>query len=152
LAHVGDNINAHFVTKGSSDIDIIRDDTAHESNKISELTPINFMEDYVAAMTEIRKEANHYGLIPVYHYTSIDCALLILKTGFRYSCSDHNSNSGGIHFTTLGPCSYGVHTKQYETNIIKDCFGVERLRELKGKGLMDAVVVYGVAAGILEQV
>jgi hypothetical protein len=47
--------------------------------------------------------------------------------------------------------SYGLGTDAYEANIIKDCFGVERLHEYIGKGVLDVVIVYGISPWILEQ-
>ena len=42
-------------------------------------------------------------------------------------------------------------SSDYEDNVIKDCFGVERLAEYRGKSRLDAVVVYGICPKVLEQ-
>lgn len=36
---------------------------------------------------------------------------------------------------------YGLGTKEYEHNIILDCFGNERMNEYKGQGRLNAVIV-----------
>jgi t-SNARE complex subunit (syntaxin) len=54
--------------------------------------------------------------------------------------------------STQGPASYGLGTSAYEENIIKDCFGAERINEYKGKGNLDVIIVYGCTGSVLEQV
>ena len=65
--------------------------------------------------------------------------------------STQGQGDGGVYFSTMGPCSYGLGTGSYEENIIKDCFGVERLEEYEGRGKLDAVVVYAVHPSALTQ-
>jgi hypothetical protein len=87
-------------------------------------------------MKSIRRRCTSAGKVPLYHYTQVSVASLILKSGLRMS--SQGQGDGGVYFSTLGPCSYGLglsenDSKNYEDNIIKDCFGVERLHEFKGK-------------------
>jgi hypothetical protein len=63
----------------------------------------------------------------------------------------HRSSDGGVYFSTLGPAAYELGTREFETNIIVDCFGVERLEEYRGKGMLDLCLVYGAEAGVLTQ-
>jgi hypothetical protein len=44
-----------------------------------------------------------------------------------------------------------VGSEKYEENIIVDCFGVERLEEYRGKGMLDLCLVYGAQAAVLSQ-
>eukprot|EP00615_Pteridomonas_danica_P015489 CAMPEP_0114392792 /NCGR_PEP_ID=MMETSP0102-20121206/11051_1 /TAXON_ID=38822 ORGANISM="Pteridomonas danica, Strain PT" /NCGR_SAMPLE_ID=MMETSP0102 /ASSEMBLY_ACC=CAM_ASM_000212 /LENGTH=89 /DNA_ID=CAMNT_0001552123 /DNA_START=380 /DNA_END=646 /DNA_ORIENTATION=- len=81
-------------------------------------------------MLQYDKEEGRGGegvLVPLYHYTSLEAAKLIIKTGFRMSTQ--GQGDGGVYFSTKGPASYGLGNKKenYEKNIIKDCFGVERI-------------------------
>jgi hypothetical protein len=107
-------------------------------------TPSKYFED----ITEIRRKTDIAGELPLYHYTTVPAAASILKTGLRLP----SKGEGGVYFSTQGPCSYGVYTSHYETNIIKEWFGIERLQELKGKGHFDAVIVYGCDVSILSWV
>jgi len=105
---------------------------------------------YKEAMAPIRSLAEGLELVPLFHYTSLDIAPLILKYGLRMS--SQGQGDGGVYFSTLGPASYGLGTPLYEENIIKDCFGVERIEEYIGKGKLDVVIVYGCLASLLHQV
>jgi hypothetical protein len=66
--------------------------------------------------------------------------------------STQGQGDGGVYVSTLGPASYGLGTDDYEVNIIKDCFGVERIEEYKGKGKLDVVIIYGCEGAVLQQV
>mmetsp|Transcript_26879 Transcript_26879/g.34893 ORF Transcript_26879/g.34893 Transcript_26879/m.34893 type:complete len:293 (+) Transcript_26879:3191-4069(+) len=48
-----------------------------------------------------------------------------------------------VCISTLGPLSYGLGGDRYESNIIKDCFGVDKQDEYLGQGKVDLVIVYG---------
>ena len=56
-----------------------------------------------------------------------------------------------MYFSTLGPSSYNLGSRDYEDNIIIDCFGKERLEEYKGKHKLDVLFVYGVNPKCVEQ-
>ena len=58
---------------------------------------------------------------------------------------------GGVYFSTLSPASYGLGAQDYEENIIKDCFGKERIEEYRGKHKLDLLLVYGIEPSILQQ-
>mmetsp|Transcript_44214 Transcript_44214/g.56632 ORF Transcript_44214/g.56632 Transcript_44214/m.56632 type:complete len:376 (+) Transcript_44214:2-1129(+) len=116
------------------------------------------LKQYLNRMDKIRHYCNHKKLVPLYHYTSLGIAPLILKNGLKMSTQ--GQGDGGVYFSTLGPASYGIgdysnnnhhHINEYETNLIIDCFGNERLEEYLGKGRLDVVIVYGCEASILEQ-
>jgi hypothetical protein len=79
-------------------------------------------------------------LVPLYHYTQPSLVKLMLTGGLRMSTQ--GQGDGGVYFSTLGPCSYGLGTFDYEENLIRDCFGAERLEEYKGEGRLTAVFVY----------
>jgi len=104
--------------------------------------------DYTIAMNKIRKQCNEERLVPLYHYTSQAVSKLIFDYGFRMSTQ--GQGDGGVYFSTLGPASYGLGYKSYEDNIIKDCFGEERLEEYKGQHKLDVVFVYGINPLIIE--
>jgi len=65
--------------------------------------------------------------------------------------STQGQGDGGVYVSTQGPASYGLGTDDYEVNIIKDCFGVERVDEYLGKGKLDVVLVYACEARTLQQ-
>jgi len=65
--------------------------------------------------------------------------------------STQGQGDGGVYVSTQGPASYGLGTDDYEVNIIKDCFGVERVDEYLGKGNLDVILIYGCTAAILDQ-
>jgi hypothetical protein len=80
-------------------------------------------------------------------------APLILAGGLRMS--RQGQGDGGVYFSTLGPCSYGLGrseeaTEAYEDSIIKDCFGIERLHEYKGQGKLDVVIIYAISPLALQ--
>eukprot|EP00615_Pteridomonas_danica_P010366 CAMPEP_0114339354 /NCGR_PEP_ID=MMETSP0101-20121206/7684_1 /TAXON_ID=38822 ORGANISM="Pteridomonas danica, Strain PT" /NCGR_SAMPLE_ID=MMETSP0101 /ASSEMBLY_ACC=CAM_ASM_000211 /LENGTH=636 /DNA_ID=CAMNT_0001472315 /DNA_START=238 /DNA_END=2148 /DNA_ORIENTATION=+ len=110
---------------------------------------ISSIFDYVKSLTYIRQRAFKHNLVPLFHYTSLQFSSLISKSGLRMS--SQGQGDGGVYFSTKGPASYGLGTPNYEENIIKDCFGIERLEEYLGKGRLDVVIVYGCEASILEQ-
>eukprot|EP00615_Pteridomonas_danica_P012831 CAMPEP_0114340744 /NCGR_PEP_ID=MMETSP0101-20121206/8577_1 /TAXON_ID=38822 ORGANISM="Pteridomonas danica, Strain PT" /NCGR_SAMPLE_ID=MMETSP0101 /ASSEMBLY_ACC=CAM_ASM_000211 /LENGTH=313 /DNA_ID=CAMNT_0001474101 /DNA_START=2348 /DNA_END=3289 /DNA_ORIENTATION=- len=100
-------------------------------------------------MKSIRDVAFKEGLVPLYHYTTPAVVPLIMKNGLRMSFQ--GQGDGGVYFSTRGPLSYDLGTKKYEENIIKDCFGIERLDEYLGKGNLDAVIIYGCEPSLLIQ-
>jgi hypothetical protein len=100
-------------------------------------------------MNRYREVCKANGWELVYHYTQPKLLPLILKTGFRMSTQ--GQGDGGVYFSTLGPAAYALGTDSYEENIIVDCFGVERLEEYKGKGMLAMCLVYGAEAAVLTQ-
>jgi hypothetical protein len=115
-----------------------------------DIMPLDSIMKFTSEMTKIRSLAAKSNLIPLYHYTSPSVAPLILSGGLRMSTQ--GQGDGGVYVSTQGPALYGLGTSEYEVNIIKDCFGVERINEYKGKGLLDVILVYGCAGAVLEQV
>jgi hypothetical protein len=115
----------------------------------SSIIEIKTIEAYTERMRFLRKEASSSNLIPLYHYTSPTVAPLILRGGLRMSTQ--GQGDGGVYVSTQGPASYGLGTSEYEVNIIKDCFGVERVNEYLGKGNLDVIIIYGCTAAVLEQ-
>jgi hypothetical protein len=107
-------------------------------------------KQYIDDMSDIRHNAKKAGLIPLYHYTSPSVAPLILKGGLRMSTQ--GQGDGGVYVSTQGPMSYGLGTDEYETTIIKDCFGNSRLEEYLGKGFLDVILVYGCEPDVFDQV
>eukprot|EP00615_Pteridomonas_danica_P002247 CAMPEP_0114355496 /NCGR_PEP_ID=MMETSP0101-20121206/20260_1 /TAXON_ID=38822 ORGANISM="Pteridomonas danica, Strain PT" /NCGR_SAMPLE_ID=MMETSP0101 /ASSEMBLY_ACC=CAM_ASM_000211 /LENGTH=501 /DNA_ID=CAMNT_0001497467 /DNA_START=467 /DNA_END=1972 /DNA_ORIENTATION=+ len=110
---------------------------------------VNIIDDYLNKMKLVHKKANNNNLIPLYHYTSRSILHLIIKGGLRMS--SQGQGDGGVYFSLKGPLSYNLGSKNYEKNLIKDCFGVERVDEYLGKGKLDAVIVYGCEADVLVQ-
>ena len=55
------------------------------------------------------------------------------------------------YFSTLGPSSYELGSPDYESNIIIDCFGKERLNEYKSKHKLDLLLVYAASPQVVEQ-
>jgi hypothetical protein len=105
-------------------------------------------------MQPIRRRCIQHELIPMYHYTSLSMAKLILSEGFRLCSRDFDSRDvdHGVYFSTKGPASFELGTEDYEINIIKDFYGVDRISEFKGRGLFDTVFVYGFNPLVLEHV
>jgi hypothetical protein len=101
----------------------------------------------VESLAEIRRQCRSQGLELVYHYTQKSLAPLIYDTGFRMSTQ--GQGDGGVYFSTLGPASYHIGSPQYEQNIIIDCFGIERLEEYRGKGMLDLCLVYALEPSVV---
>jgi hypothetical protein len=116
---------------------------------VKQVIDITSIDDYVKRMKQIRSDAEESKLIPLYHYTSPGIAPLILKGGLRMSTQ--GQGDGGVYVSTQGPASYGLGSNDYEFNIIKDCFGVERVNEYMGKGMLDVIIVYGCEPKVFEQ-
>jgi len=106
--------------------------------------------DYLEFMHRIRQKAYKEDLVPLYHYTSLSVLPLILKNGLRMG--SQLKGDGGVYVTTQGPASYGIGSDRYELNIIKDCFGVDRLYEYENQGKLDVVIVYGCNPNMIHPV
>jgi len=65
--------------------------------------------------------------------------------------STQGQGDGGVYVSTQGPASYDLGDDEYEVNIIKDCFGVERIEEYKGKGWLDVIIIYGCSPSAFDQ-
>jgi hypothetical protein len=115
----------------------------------SNIMPITSVDVFTDRMRWIRKEAARSNLIPLYHYTSPTVAPMIMRGGLRMSTQ--GQGDGGVYVSTQGPASYGLGSPEYEVNIIKDCFGVERVNEYVGKGNLDVIIIYGCTGAALEQ-
>jgi hypothetical protein len=76
----------------------------------------------------------------VYHYTNDKFLSSILKDGLRMSQT--GQEDGGVYFTLKSPIDFAYGTTDYEMNLIKDCFGVERAHEYIGQHRLDIVIVY----------
>jgi hypothetical protein len=126
---------------------VIKDVPLNEAKHIDKL---NSISTFCHKMAHIRKVCEQHNLIPLYHYTDPKFAPLILRSGLRMSTQ--GQGDGGVYVSTLGPASYGLGSADYEVNIIKDCFGVERINEYKGKGKLDVVLIYGCCGSLLDQV
>jgi hypothetical protein len=105
--------------------------------------------EYVSIMENLRIECDLEGTIPLYHYTTVEVADLIIQSGFRMSTQ--GQGDGGVYLSTQGPSSYNLGSPEYEDNIIIDCFGKERLEEYRGKHKLDVCFVYGVNPKCVEQ-
>mmetsp|Transcript_10257 Transcript_10257/g.13387 ORF Transcript_10257/g.13387 Transcript_10257/m.13387 type:complete len:593 (+) Transcript_10257:165-1943(+) len=114
----------------------------------AQVVKIKSMLDYVEGMRKVRTIATSMKLKPLYHFTQTSVVPLILKGGMRMSTQ--GQGDGGVYFSTLGPCSYGLGTYEYEENLIRDCFGVERLEEYKGQGRLSAVIVSACHPALLQ--
>jgi hypothetical protein len=136
----------------SGDVFFELDDSMKKSGGGGENMPvmITSIEDYINRMKRIRQRAFERKLVPLYHYTAPKVASMILQSGLRMSTQ--GQGDGGVYVSTQGPASYGLGSDEYEDNIIKDCFGVERIDEYRGKGKLDVIIVYGCAPDILQQV
>jgi hypothetical protein len=119
-------------------------------NVVKHIDRLNSISTFCDKMALIRKVCEHHNLIPLYHYTDPKFAPLILRSGLRMSTQ--GQGDGGVYVSTQGPASYGLGSADYEVNIIKDCFGVERINEYKGKGKLDVVLIYGCCGSLLDQV
>jgi hypothetical protein len=118
------------------------------SNSLLEIVHLKSCAEYCQQMANIRTVCTVNGWAPLYHYTQPMFGNMIAKTGFRMSTQ--GQGDGGVYFSTKGPCSYGLGTLDYETNIIVDCFGESRLEEYRGKSMLDLVIIYGAQPQILS--
>jgi len=120
-----------------------------QPNGSLQIVSLTSVDTFSRAMDNIRATAAKHNVIPLYHYTAPFVGSLILKGGLRMS--SQGQGDGGVYFSLKGPLSYNLGSKNYEKNLIKDCFGVERVDEYLGKGKLDAVIVYGCEADVLVQ-
>jgi hypothetical protein len=117
---------------------------------LNKVAPLKSITEYTSTMTTVRQTCKERNLIPLFHYTDPKFASLIIQSGLRMSTQ--GQGDGGVYVSTQGPASYGIGTTKYEVNIIKDCFGVERVSEYLGKGKLDVILVYGCCGHFLDQV
>jgi hypothetical protein len=108
------------------------------------------LADFLKSMKLLRQKAFKQNLIPLYHYTSSSVLPLIMKNGLRIG--SQMKGEGGVYFSTQGPASYGIGSDRYELNIIKDCFGVDRVYEFENQGKLDVVIVYGCDSTLIDEV
>ena len=106
-------------------------------------------KSYLSAINVARDACKELDFVPIFHYTQVSLASLILSGGLRMSTQ--GQGDGGVYFSTLSPASYGLGAQDYEENIIKDCFGKERIEEYRGKHKLDLLLVYGIEPSILQQ-
>jgi len=114
--------------------------TSYNNKTVSLYRPTD-IKDYANKMRTVRHACQNVGLVPLYHYTTSDVVDSILSLGLRMSTS--GQGDGGVYFSTKGPASYGIGTKEYETNMISDVFGEESLHHYREKGKLDVLIVYG---------
>mmetsp|Transcript_26890 Transcript_26890/g.31711 ORF Transcript_26890/g.31711 Transcript_26890/m.31711 type:complete len:1775 (-) Transcript_26890:503-5827(-) len=110
------------------------DPIIHESHseRLSDVLAIRSINDYLSEMKQIRIRANVLDLVPCYHFTSASTALFILKHGLRMS-TPKGQNEGGVSISAQGPAFYGLGTKDYEVNLIKDFYGIDKIHEFRNK-------------------
>mmetsp|Transcript_49770 Transcript_49770/g.63767 ORF Transcript_49770/g.63767 Transcript_49770/m.63767 type:complete len:403 (-) Transcript_49770:181-1389(-) len=99
-------------------------------------------------MNKIRTSCAHSELVTLFHYTQPSVVRYLIQGGLRMSTQ--GQGDGGVYFSTMSPSSYGLGTKDYEENLITDCFGAERLHEYVGCGRLSAVVVAGCHPSVLQ--
>jgi len=102
---------------------------------------------FLSAMKSARLVCKKHSLVPLFHYTAPPVGSQILDRGLAMS---NRQSDGGVYFSTRGPASYGLGSPDYETNIILDCFGKERLEEYRGKHRLDVCVVYGIDPSMMQ--
>jgi len=146
---VSTQLNKRFSMKADYEVNLSRKSYFHEIDTLPGLLSLDSIEAYVKVMESIRHSASEQRLVPLYHYTSPEAARLILKGGLRMSTQ--GQGDGGVYVSTQGPASYGLGTDDYEINIIKDCFGVERIDEYEGKDKLCVIIVYGCEPSVLQQ-
>jgi len=117
--------------------------------EMKDVIQVKSMDDFTDKMKLVRDEALKYHLVPLYHYTMPVVVPLILQGGMRMSTQ--GQGDGGVYFSLKGPLSYKLGQKEYEKNIIKDCFGVARVDEYLGQGKLDALIIYGCDPNVLLQ-
>eukprot|EP00615_Pteridomonas_danica_P014873 CAMPEP_0114398952 /NCGR_PEP_ID=MMETSP0102-20121206/15255_1 /TAXON_ID=38822 ORGANISM="Pteridomonas danica, Strain PT" /NCGR_SAMPLE_ID=MMETSP0102 /ASSEMBLY_ACC=CAM_ASM_000212 /LENGTH=477 /DNA_ID=CAMNT_0001560531 /DNA_START=460 /DNA_END=1893 /DNA_ORIENTATION=+ len=132
-----------------------------QSERLSEIYHIDSIKSYIKEMNAVRSYAKEFNLMPLYHYTTLPAALLIMKNGLRMSSGELSSTSslnhhinngeGGVFLTTQSPASYGLGTKNYEVNLIKDFLGIDKIKEFEHQANFDAFIVYGCSPNTLEQ-
>jgi len=128
--------------------DYMLEDTREYDPNVMEFNKPKTLLEYTEIMNEIRIDCIKDETVPLYHYTNAAAAPFIFERGFRMSTQ--GQGDGGVYFSTLGPASYGLGTDEYEKNIIIDCFGKERLEELRDKHKFDVVFVYAVNPKLIE--
>eukprot|EP00615_Pteridomonas_danica_P004176 CAMPEP_0114340100 /NCGR_PEP_ID=MMETSP0101-20121206/8156_1 /TAXON_ID=38822 ORGANISM="Pteridomonas danica, Strain PT" /NCGR_SAMPLE_ID=MMETSP0101 /ASSEMBLY_ACC=CAM_ASM_000211 /LENGTH=825 /DNA_ID=CAMNT_0001473259 /DNA_START=811 /DNA_END=3285 /DNA_ORIENTATION=+ len=132
-----------------------------KTNHCLQVQEISSFVEYYKYMSDIRAKKSPSTLL-LYHYTNPKIADLILESGLRMSTQ--GQGDGGVYFSLLGPASYGfgvdINNKNeegeeeggedYETRLIVDCYGKERLKEYHGKGTLSLVLVCAVEEGLLS--
>ena len=113
-------------------------------------------------MVQIRRRVFRIGpdFVCLYHYTQPSAVPLIAHGGLRVSTAPSlGGTDGGVYFSTLGPCSYGLGSAEhgraqslhhYQETLIKDCFGIEQLADYRGTNKLSAVLVYAIPAACLS--
>ena len=116
-----------------------------------ELIRLENLEHYHTLMNRIRRDVEgDRDSVLLYHYTNPRLIKMILKTGLRMSTQ--GQGDGGLYFSILGLGSYKWGTTDFERLLIQDCYGLERLEEYLGKGLLDAIMVVKVHKSVLSLV
>jgi hypothetical protein len=113
-----------------------------------EIIEVKSCLQFTNQMALIRKLCAIEGTIPLYHYTNESVAPFIFEKGLRMR---DNKSDGGIHFSTMGPLSYGIGSADYEEKVLLDCFGEGKLKALRGTHNIDIVFVYGINPNCIEQ-
>ena len=111
---------------------------------------LDTLEEFLGRMAEIRQECAARGLVPMYHYTLPVVSPFIFAGGLRMS--ESGPGDGGVYFSSRGPASYDYGGDDYETNLLTDVFGEDKVRDFRGKHKADLVVVYGAEPRCLRQV
>lgn len=78
-----------------------RSERAH-SDLAVHIVPVHEISTYLSRMAEIRLKAKSLSVAPLYHYTSMAVAPMIMKGGLRMSTQ--GQGDGGVYFSTKGPC------------------------------------------------
>jgi hypothetical protein len=155
-----------FLSVHSNHSKPLLDDATASFIKIRRIETIHMMCD---CFTDIRGLSSQHGTLPLFHYTSLHAAAIIVKKGLRMNSIDHShhdianifagvggrvgsTNGGGVYFTTKSPASYGVGTKSYEVNLLKDLYNIENVEKFRGSGKVSVVIVYGCSSNVLDQV
>ena len=73
------------------------------------------LRGYLVCLETARSFCRDLGLIPIFHFTNVDIAPLILSQGLMLSTQ--GQGDGGIYFSTLSPASYGLGSAEYQDNL-----------------------------------
>lgn len=67
------------------------------------IMPVEEISTFLSGMRDVRLKAKSFSVAPLYHYTSMAVAPMIMNGGLRMSTQ--GQGDGGVYFSTKGPCT-----------------------------------------------
>jgi hypothetical protein len=112
-----------------------------DMTKMCPLRNIENFDEYFKVVIAAREACRSLSLIPLYCYTSSSMAKTLTRKGLVLS--EPGQTQIGIFLTAKSPCSLGLGTESYESNVIEYVYGSEFVEAYTGKHHVDTVLIYG---------